>query len=244
MKEFKSLNGYAVKDETARNIAKGRNQSVAFEDYATMINALKNLSNEDYKVGQNIYIGTVDVPDLWVYSIEPIVSSYIYTSDEEFINILSENKTIQIGYYNLAMLEGQKVDLTPYDEKLSAHDEKLSAHDEAVSSLNSELSELDELNSELETKLKDISKGANKVIIKRITGTISCTGNALLTLNTQYGTSGSVGYIFGLSAYNVSNAGHCAICAIQSQKHLRFYTSHLGSGAVNLVYEYFVLKCV
>jgi hypothetical protein len=39
MAEFSSLNGYTVKDTTARNIAKGRNQAVAYSNYGAMVDA-------------------------------------------------------------------------------------------------------------------------------------------------------------------------------------------------------------
>ena len=125
MAEFSSLNGYMVKDTTARNIAKGRNQAVAFVDYATMIEALNELEKEEYKSGQNIYIGVVGVPDLWVYSVEDIRHTFDYVSDEDFVEKVTSNTTVQVGFFKLAMLEGQKVDLTTYDQKLAEHTDNL-----------------------------------------------------------------------------------------------------------------------
>ncbi|MBE5880384.1 MAG: hypothetical protein E7288_10500 [Lachnospiraceae bacterium] len=119
MNEFSSLNGYAVKDATARNIAKGRNQAVSFNDYVTMIAALNSMDKDEYKIGQNIYIGTVGVPDLWVYSVESIAHTFDYVSDEDIVAKLEANTTIQAGNYKLAPLEGQKVDMTTYDNKIA-----------------------------------------------------------------------------------------------------------------------------
>lgn len=118
MSEFSSLNGYTVKDVTARNIAKGRNQAVAFNNYLAMITALNSLAKGEYSAGQNIYIGVVGVPDLWVYSVENTLNTFDYVSDEDVVEKLTNNVTIQCGYYKLAMLEGQKVDLTTYDEAI------------------------------------------------------------------------------------------------------------------------------
>ena len=118
MADFSSLNGYTVKDAIARNIAKGRNQALAYADYATMIEALNEMDNEQFKTGQNIYIGTVGVPDLWVYSIEPIQHNFTYVSDEDAVEMLKNNTTIKVGFYRLAMLEGQKVDLTTINERI------------------------------------------------------------------------------------------------------------------------------
>ena len=122
MAEFSSLNGFMVKDAIGRSIAKGRNQAVAFSDYATMIETLNATEKDEYRMGQNFYIATVGVPDLWVYSVEDIVHNFNYVSDDDVVNKLTANTTIQAGYYKLAMLEGQKVDLTTYDQHLEKHD--------------------------------------------------------------------------------------------------------------------------
>lgn len=140
MAEFSSLNGYMVKDETARNIAKGRNQALSYSDYATMIETLNAMDKEEFKVGQNIYIGTVGVPDLWVYSVEPIIHNFVYESDEVVESLLENNVTIQVGYYKLAMLEGQKIDLTTYDARLAEQKAKLEEHDEELVKMNGNFS--------------------------------------------------------------------------------------------------------
>ena len=119
MSEFTSINGYTVKDATARNIAMGRNQAVAFSDYATMIETLNAMEKDQFKTGQNIYIGTVGVPDLWVYAVEGIMHTFEYVSDEDVVEKLNANTTIQAGYFKLAMLEGQKVDLTTINEEIA-----------------------------------------------------------------------------------------------------------------------------
>lgn len=136
MAEFSSLNGYQVKDTVARGIAKGRNQAVAFVDYATMIETLNELEKEEYKAGQNVYIGVVGVPDLWVYGVEDIRHTFTYVSDEDFVEMLKTNTTVQVGFFKLAMLEGQKVDLTTYDQHLSKHDDDIAELNESVDKIN------------------------------------------------------------------------------------------------------------
>ncbi len=145
MAEFSSFNGYTVKDAIARNIAKGRNQALAYSDYATMVETLNAMDNEQFKVGQNIYIGTVGVPDLWVYSIEPVSHDYNHVSDEATVELLKNNGTIQVGYYKLAMLEGQKVDLTPVNAQLSEHENAIAANTNAISEQNKNLTASDNL---------------------------------------------------------------------------------------------------
>ena len=139
MAEFSSLNGYAVKDTVARNIAKGRNQALAYSNYEAMVDALNTMDNDEFKTGQNIYIGTVGVPDLWVYTVEPVRNTFGYVSDEAIVELLKNNGTIQVGYYKLAMLEGQKVDLTPVNEQLADHTNAIAANTNAISEQNKKI---------------------------------------------------------------------------------------------------------
>ena len=100
-------------------IAKGRNQALAYNSYSEMITALNSMTKDELKRGQNIYIGTVGVPDLWVYGVETTKSTYTYTNDETFVNGLNNNVTVQVGYYKLAQLETQKVDLTNIESDIN-----------------------------------------------------------------------------------------------------------------------------
>lgn len=98
------------------SIAKGANQALSYASYSAMITAFSSASSTDYNVGQNIYIETLDVPDLWVYKVESTSSSYTYTTDSAFTTALETNGYVQVGYYKLSALETQKVDLTNYVE--------------------------------------------------------------------------------------------------------------------------------
>lgn len=107
-------------------IAKGRNQSLAYNNYSEMVIALNSMSADELKRGQNIYIGTVGVPDLWVYSVEDSSVNYSYVDDNTIVNTLGTNTTIQVGYYKLAQLETQKADITNLDgTDISIDDTKL-----------------------------------------------------------------------------------------------------------------------
>ena len=105
--------------DTAMNIAKGANQSVSFNDYATMIGFLNGLPSSElqYNRGQNILIVTLNVPDLWVMDVVGVNEPYTYTSDADFISELTSNGYVRVGCYMLAALETQKVDLTEYVTK-------------------------------------------------------------------------------------------------------------------------------
>ena len=96
------------------SIAKGANQALSYSNYQSMINVFNNLANNVYNVGQNVMIVTLQVPDLWISSIESTSQTYTYTSDSDFVNALATNGYVQVGYYRLSALETQKVDLTNY----------------------------------------------------------------------------------------------------------------------------------
>ena len=99
------------------NIAKGANQALSFTNYSAMVTAFNDASDEDYKIGQNIYVLTLNVPDLWVSSVETTSVPYTYTTDAAIISAIDTNGYIQIGYYKLSALETQEVDLTGYVQK-------------------------------------------------------------------------------------------------------------------------------
>lgn len=92
----------------------GKNKAVAFENYATMITELNSLEDIVFLIGQNIFIVTLNVPDLWISGIADTASDYTYISDEAFANALLTDGSVQVGHYYLSALETQKVDLTEY----------------------------------------------------------------------------------------------------------------------------------
>lgn len=96
------------------SIAKGANQALSYNNYSAMITEFNALSSSKYNVGQNIYIITLDVPDLWVSSVENTSQTYTYTTDSAFISALETNGYVQVGYYKLSALETQEVNLTNY----------------------------------------------------------------------------------------------------------------------------------
>ena len=97
--------------DTVEAIAKGRNQALAYNGYSEMITALNSMSADELNRGQNIYIATLGVPDLWVYDVEETNVEYTYVDDDTFVEGLNVNTTVQAGYYKLAQLETQKVDV-------------------------------------------------------------------------------------------------------------------------------------
>lgn len=113
---FCHFNGYEVKDAQARrdigeiqgtldifderievnkNIAEGRARSFVFDTYQDMFNALEEDDGTTYKLGDNLFIKALNVPDYWISE------------------VLTDNSG-EMGHYNVSMLETQKVDLTGY----------------------------------------------------------------------------------------------------------------------------------
>ena len=119
------------------NIAKGANQALSYSNYSAMITSFNSLANNVYNVGQNIMIVTLEVPDLWISSIENTSSSYTYTTDEAFTTALSTNGYVQVGYYKLSALETQKVDLTNYVTNNEITGKNLETANNKVTSISS-----------------------------------------------------------------------------------------------------------
>lgn len=99
------------------SVAEGAGISETFDNYAEMVSALNEADKSKYKKGRNINIITVGVPDLWVAYVSDTPAAYNYTTDEAFVEELKASGTIQVGYFKLAMLETQKVDLADYAKK-------------------------------------------------------------------------------------------------------------------------------
>lgn len=96
------------------SITGNTNKAVVFNDYDAMITDLNALPGTAYAVGQNIFIITLNVPDLWISSIATESVPYTYVDDATLANEIKTNGSVQIGYYVLSALETQKVDLTEY----------------------------------------------------------------------------------------------------------------------------------
>lgn len=99
------------------NLAKEKQSSKSFVNYSALITYLQNLGGTALNMGQSLYVKTLNVPDLWIYEnqVDP-KATYVYESDEKFLSDLRQTGTLQIGFYKVAELETQKVDLSEYVE--------------------------------------------------------------------------------------------------------------------------------
>ena len=89
----------------------------SFTNIQAMITALNSYSNTEMNVGTSIYLQQTDVPDFWVYSKADSSVAYTYTDDSAFISAVETSGYVQVGYYNVAILETAKVDLSDYYTK-------------------------------------------------------------------------------------------------------------------------------
>lgn len=98
-------------------VAKNANIAKGFTSYSTLITDLNSATATAYKVGQSFYVQTLDVPDLWVISVETSSVAYTYTTDSAFETATAVAGGQQVGYYKLGQLETQKTDLSNYVAK-------------------------------------------------------------------------------------------------------------------------------
>ena len=107
------------KADDAYALAEGRENATSYTNYQAMVTALNAETAPTLKVGDNIYIETVGVPDLWVSGVLDSKASYTYTSDQAIVDALNNPSIgyVNIGWYRLDELETAKVDLSGYVQK-------------------------------------------------------------------------------------------------------------------------------
>ena len=135
--------------EEAKQIALGANRSITFATYKELVQTLEGGSGvfefiygAKAKVGQNIYIAALNVPDCWIAEVDEegrLTSSEFDkespTFDDDIANLLvSENGLVVNTWIRLRALETQKVDLTEYDKEIN--DLKTKKQDTLVSGEN------------------------------------------------------------------------------------------------------------
>lgn len=144
----------------------GASKAIAYDSYLTMITAFNALADDIYAIGQDVLIETLQVPDLWVSGIESASVPYTYVDDETFTSELDTNGYVQVGYYKLSALETQKVNLTDYQEKLTAGTNiTIDANNVINSSVDtSNLATLDTLTQSLDGSKTFYNKSSNSYI--------------------------------------------------------------------------------
>lgn len=107
---------YATKNELSEGLA-GRATTKTYENYQAFVTAMGLLPKSELKVGDNIYIKTLDVPDMWVTAVNETSTAYTYTNDQAIINALDTTSGLTVGYFSFSKLETEKVNLSAYQTK-------------------------------------------------------------------------------------------------------------------------------
>lgn len=135
--------------DEAKLIAEGRAKAVSFDTYALMESALKSANANDYKVGDNLFIKETNVPDYWISKV-------------------NTNNSGTYGYYEISILETQKVDLSGYQEKnlttkVTVNGVEVSTVESAIQKLGSETNFLVEGHENHSAIFNDIFNGNRQV---------------------------------------------------------------------------------
>lgn len=107
---------YATKNELSEGLA-GRATTKTYANYQAFVAAIGALQKSGLKVGDNIYIKTLDVPDMWVTAVNETSTAYTYTNDQAIINALDTTSGLTVGYFSFSKLETEKVNLSAYQTK-------------------------------------------------------------------------------------------------------------------------------
>lgn len=108
--DLDSIRENAEKVPTVEAIAKGAQSATSFIDYQSMVTNLNAYEYDKFAVGQSIYIGTKDVPDVWIYAKYQEAQPYTYTTDDAIVDALKTG-TLRIGRFEISALETVKVDI-------------------------------------------------------------------------------------------------------------------------------------
>ena len=91
-------NTYATKTELQNGLA-GKSQSKTYNNYQAFVTAVNAMNNTALKVGDNVFIVTQDVPDMWVSAVNSSSATYTYTSDSAIVTALGSANGLTVGYY-------------------------------------------------------------------------------------------------------------------------------------------------
>lgn len=107
---------YATKTELQNGLA-GKSQSKTYNNYQAFVTTVNAMNNTALKVGDNVFIVTQGVPDMWVSAVNSSSATYTYTSDSAIVTALGSANGLTVGYYVFRELETEKVDLDDYQTK-------------------------------------------------------------------------------------------------------------------------------
>lgn len=119
-----------------KSMIQGISSGHTYADIEAMIETLNNANKSSFNVGASIYLLQQNVPDFWITEVLSGKQTFIYTTDDEFLNLYNDSATVQVGYYKIAKMNDSKVDLNDYVTSTE--------FEEAIAELTPILSDLDE----------------------------------------------------------------------------------------------------
>ena len=111
---YMTMTSVSAKANEALSIAKGAAVPLSFDSYRAFVNHFNSALAENYNVGQNVMIVTLNVPDLWIAYKPGSYAYYSFKDDDTFVQELLQTGTVQVGSFKFAALETQKIDATEY----------------------------------------------------------------------------------------------------------------------------------
>lgn len=107
-----SINGVTLTgNKTTQELLITASGAEVYDDYEDAVTAINAWAADNRGVGDNVYIRTANVPDLWVSGVEETSVPYTYTTDGAIVAALEADGYVQMGYYKLSALETQKVNV-------------------------------------------------------------------------------------------------------------------------------------
>lgn len=189
--------------DAVREIAEGAQQAVSFTNYETMVTTLNEATEDEYKVGQSIYIETVKVPDVWISQISDTSVPYTYTTDEAIVNALDTAGFLKIGYYRICKLETGKIDMQDYVLKTTKVNGETLDDDVVVtfSNLGGNPSDNAELVTLVNTKQDTITGGASTITSDNLTANraLISNGSGKVAVSSSI-TATELGYLDGVTS--------------------------------------------
>ena len=100
-------NSAQKKADSAYDLAAGRALALSVTNIENLVSSFKNASDTYAKVGDNIYVQQLNVPDFWVFKIDTNKANYTYTTDQAFLQAIARNGYVQVGYFQISQLEAK-----------------------------------------------------------------------------------------------------------------------------------------
>lgn len=213
-----------TKADSAYVLAEGRARAVSFDTLSAMTSALKSAAKTDYKIGDNLFIKAVGVPDYWIS------------------NVLSTN-TGTYGYFEISELETQKVDLSSYYTKTESDNKYLTKTDAAntyattstVNALSSTVSNNTTNINSVTTDIANIKSGTTKVG-KASTADSLSTSRTFTYTNDATGSgsfNGSANVTVSLTLKDVGTAGTYSVISTDSKGRVTAGAQLIEVGSTN-----------